>query len=281
MKRTLFLSAALIGMLTATAVVVAQVATPPAGPPAGQPLPGVAPGAANPPAFPLPPTQPGPGAPIGQAVTVPDGRGFAPAGPVVVRAGAPAPVQQPLAVFHGVSDVWNNAAAIDQWNREAPDPESQRLADAERRLNGEIHELAREYKEVTDAGKREVIQQRISERVGEQFDNRQQQRQKQLEALAAQLERLRATHTERGNQRDRIVADRVTQLVREADGLGWGDEGGPNEFRFGAPAIGPRAVFMRTAPAPAVPGRPVVDVVAPAAAPVSETVEAVSPAAAR
>jgi hypothetical protein len=268
MKRTLFLSAALVGMLTATAAVVAQVATPPAG----------LPGAVNPPGVALPPTQPGPGAPIGQPVVVPDRPAFAPGGPAVVE-NVHAP-QPPLTVFRAVSDAWNSPQALADWNRQAPDPETQRIADDERRLNGVIGELVREYKGVTDAGKREVIQQRMAESVGEQFDHRQTLRAKQLEALAAQLERLRATHTERENQRDRIVADRVQQLVREADGLGWGDEVGPKDFTIAAPGRGPKAVFMRTEPA--APARAVLDVVAPAVgAPVGVTVDAVAPAAAR
>ena len=40
------------------------------------------------------------------------------------------------------------------------------------------------------------------------------------------MQRLRKVQDERKNQRDRIIADRVQQLLRDAVGLGWGDLGG-------------------------------------------------------
>jgi hypothetical protein len=41
------------------------------------------------------------------------------------------------------------------------------------------------------------------------------------------LNRLRAIHDRRERERNRIVGDRVQQLLHNADGLGWGDESRP------------------------------------------------------
>jgi hypothetical protein len=45
-----------------------------------------------------------------------------------------------------------------------------------------------------------------------------------IKELEAQIKRLREIHQRREQQKDRIVADRLQQLLRDADGLGWGTE---------------------------------------------------------
>jgi hypothetical protein len=68
------------------------------------------------------------------------------------------------------------------------------------------------------------IAQQLSEVISQQFDLRQQMRENELTALEEQVRRLRELHNKRTTQKDKIVKDRVEQLLRDADGLGWGND---------------------------------------------------------
>jgi hypothetical protein len=58
--------------------------------------------------------------------------------------------------------------------------------------------------------------------VAKQFDVRQEARQGELKQLEEQLRKLQELRVRRGAQKEQIVEDRVRQLLRDADGLGWG-----------------------------------------------------------
>lgn len=108
-----------------------------------------------------------------------------------------------------------------------------KLHDAERKAASFIAERAREYQATNDPAERKKIEETITGTVNNQFDARQNLRQIELDELAARLKRLRELHDERAAQRDRIVGDRVQQVLRDADGLGWGDATpGDNMFYF-------------------------------------------------
>ncbi len=93
----------------------------------------------------------------------------------------------------------------------------------EQSLNLQSHELLSQYRAATDSTERERLTNEIGKTVASQFDVRQRLREKELQQLADQLERLRNIHRQRAEQKDRIVKDHVEQLLRDADGLGWGD----------------------------------------------------------
>jgi hypothetical protein len=105
------------------------------------------------------------------------------------------------------------------------DPEVEKLLGLDREKNSEIAAVAARYKNLTDANERAAAEKQIADLVMQQFSLRQQLRERQLVQLEEQVKRLRAVQNERESQRDRIVADRVQQILREAAGLGWGDVG--------------------------------------------------------
>lgn len=116
---------------------------------------------------------------------------------------------------------------------EGADEESVKLMQDNARLSAEIQQLAAGLRDVDDEEKRVQTEEQLNRKVAEQFDVRQRMRERQLAALEEQVRRLRGVHDERGMQRDRIINDRVQQLVREAQGLGWGevgDGGQPSPF---------------------------------------------------
>ena len=92
----------------------------------------------------------------------------------------------------------------------------------ERILEGQTRALVEEYRADSDTGKRAVARDNLTAVVNEHFALRQAERQRELDELAKELDRLTALHERRQNQQDKIVADRVESLLREADGLGWG-----------------------------------------------------------
>ena len=116
----------------------------------------------------------------------------------------------------------------------------------ERILEEQTRALVEEYRANSDTGKRAVAKDNLTAVVNEHFALRQAERQRELDELAKELDRLTALHERRQNQQDKIVADRVESLLREADGLGWGSSssrrgGVPRGFQNTHDAIPPIA----------------------------------------
>jgi hypothetical protein len=86
-----------------------------------------------------------------------------------------------------------------------------------------VSKLVKELKASEGANKESVLT-KLKSAVGEQFDGRQEAKAKELKALEEQLAKLKEIHTKRTQQRDQIVAERVQQILREAEGLGWGSD---------------------------------------------------------
>ncbi len=60
--------------------------------------------------------------------------------------------------------------------------------------------------------------------VSEQFDIRQSFRESELKEVEEHVRKLRELHQRRAMEKDQIVRDRVRQLLRDVEGLGWGDD---------------------------------------------------------
>jgi hypothetical protein len=127
---------------------------------------------------------------------------------------------------------------------EGADEESVKLMQDNARLSAEIQQLAMVLRDANEETRMKAGE-KLNGKVAEQFDVRQRMRERQLAALEEQVQRLRKTHNERGMQRDRIVNDRVQQLVREAQGLGWGDVGDGDAFKYGWSADAADALMHR------------------------------------
>jgi hypothetical protein len=87
-------------------------------------------------------------------------------------------------------------------------------------------ELLSRYNQTQDDGERAKIVKELEAVSAQEFDARQESREKQLQQLEDQLKKLRALHARRAKEKEEIVRDRVRQLLRDADGLGWGSDGG-------------------------------------------------------
>ncbi len=102
--------------------------------------------------------------------------------------------------------------------------------------DAKTRELVSQYNATDDEKTRAKVLEDLSKAVSEQFDSRQEARETELKQLEEQLRKLRELHARRAKEKDQIVRDRVRQLLRDADGLGWGTDGnvvqpGPNAIR--------------------------------------------------
>ena len=94
----------------------------------------------------------------------------------------------------------------------------------ERELNRQTAALVEKYGQAKEAKDKAELEKELAKSVAEHFTLRQDMREKELLELEDQLKRLRAVHSQRTSEKDRIVADRVQQLLRESSGLGWGND---------------------------------------------------------
>ena len=104
------------------------------------------------------------------------------------------------------------------------DEETIKLIEQDRVLGAQVADAATEFRSATEDAQRTELQQKIAALVAQQFDLRQSMRERELEELSAQIVRLRTLHDQRTAQKERIVVDRVNQVMRDAQGLGWGDD---------------------------------------------------------
>ena len=91
--------------------------------------------------------------------------------------------------------------------------------------------LLSEYKRATDEKDRAKVLDDLTKVVSEQFETRQTNRERELKELEDHVRKLRELHQRRAKEKDQIVRDRVRQLLRDAEGLGWGDDGRPRPSR--------------------------------------------------
>jgi len=80
------------------------------------------------------------------------------------------------------------------------------------------------YRQTQDEDEKARIVKALPGVVATEFDARQEIRERELKQLEEQLRKLQELHQRRAKQRDQIVEERVRQLLRDADGLGWGSE---------------------------------------------------------
>ncbi|HVW01366.1 MAG TPA: hypothetical protein VHB77_13530, partial [Planctomycetaceae bacterium] len=99
--------------------------------------------------------------------------------------------------------------------------------------------LMSDYSRLEDDNERAAIVRELTRVIGKHFDIRQNVRERELERLEAQIRTLREIHQKRARLRDEIIQERVRQLLRDLDGLGWGADGLDLELRREPAAGGP------------------------------------------
>ena len=99
--------------------------------------------------------------------------------------------------------------------------------DPQQRLNANIQMMVAQYKKLDDPKRRDHAFEIITKLTAQQFEAYQKQREEELNALEAKVQKLRELHARREKEKKDIIGDRVRGLLRNADGLGWGEESTP------------------------------------------------------
>jgi polyhydroxyalkanoate synthesis regulator phasin len=107
-------------------------------------------------------------------------------------------------------------------------------------------ELLEKWKKAPESD-REGIQKELRNVLKEDFQVRLSEHQKEVEQLEAQVKQLREKLDLRKGKQDEIVDFRLQQLLREAQGLGWGTEPemGARQNRYGAGRGSPAIIEYR------------------------------------
>ncbi len=81
--------------------------------------------------------------------------------------------------------------------------------------------LTKQLSEAKSDGDKEKIKEKLKELLLKQFDEKQKRHEKELEALEAQVKKLKEMVGKRQDNKKDIVEERMKQLQRDALGLGW------------------------------------------------------------
>lgn len=90
-------------------------------------------------------------------------------------------------------------------------------------LESWVSQALSNYAQTEDQDARAKQRDEIAKGLDQIFDIRQEQRVNELKALEARVQKLRATLDQRATSKNEILKNRLDYLLREADGLGWGD----------------------------------------------------------
>ena len=98
------------------------------------------------------------------------------------------------------------------------------------------------YRLTDDQDEKARIVKALPDVIAKQFDARQLVRECELKQLENQLRKLQEVHQRRARQRDQIIEERVRELLRDADGLGWGTDdelrSSATGYGYGLPGVG-------------------------------------------
>ncbi len=118
-----------------------------------------------------------------------------------------------------------------------------------------------------EGAEKESVVAKLKSAVGDQFDQRQEGKAKELKALEEQLAKLKEIHAKRTQQRDVIIAERVQQILRDSEGLGWGTDSQDSTNMFSTSPLGewgrypsaarPLGTTLNRPSTPSVPAAPV------------------------
>jgi hypothetical protein len=96
-----------------------------------------------------------------------------------------------------------------------------------------VNQALADYAQTEDQAARKQQRELIAKALDQIFDIRQERRMGELETLEQRVQKLRGTLETREKLKSDILKNRLDYLIREADGLGWGD-GLPAPTGFGA-----------------------------------------------
>ena len=101
------------------------------------------------------------------------------------------------------------------------DPELNELRQSAAAMSNLAEGLAAQYAATEDGEKRAAIKAELMNSLTQQFEAQQQVRERELANVEARIKKLRELTQKRRDAQKTIIDQRLDQLLREADGLGW------------------------------------------------------------
>jgi hypothetical protein len=95
------------------------------------------------------------------------------------------------------------------------------VSQEEMNLTHETEQVVRQLGEAKSDSDKEKLRTKLNEILEKQFDQRQKRHEHEIEALEAQVKKLRELVQKRNDNRRDIVSKRLDQILRDAQGLGW------------------------------------------------------------
>jgi hypothetical protein len=146
---------------------------------------------------------------------------------VTLNAWGQEPIQQePIQVEPGVKTPENPFLA--DVVRHGADPEMDKLMQAEAAAEQQVAKLIESYAHTEGEAKRSGIKSDLSKVLEKEFDAQQKRRDLELKRVEERLKKVRDLMEKRDRARRSIIDNRLDQLIREADGLGWTPPAGIN-----------------------------------------------------
>lgn len=140
--------------------------------------------------------------------------------PPIAAAQQPAPVGLPPAASNATPQYYPAPAGAGNrvWVYESSEG---KLQQAGAELSRESEELVSRYSEASEEEQRQKIKAQLAELVAKQFNLQQQIREDEVAQIEARVKKLRALIEKRKAAQQSIIENRLDQLLREAEGLGW------------------------------------------------------------
>ena len=93
-------------------------------------------------------------------------------------------------------------------------------------LNAKVQEALDKYTAAKDDDARQAARKQIQAALTDLFDVRQKEREEEIKQIEERVAKLRETLKKRESMRQDLIEHHLTTLIQDAEGLGWGSEGG-------------------------------------------------------
>jgi hypothetical protein len=93
-------------------------------------------------------------------------------------------------------------------------------------LNAKVQEALNKYTAAKDDDARQAARKQIQSALTDLFDVRQKGREDEIKQIEERVAKLRETLKKRESMRQDLIEHHLTTLIQDAEGLGWGSEGG-------------------------------------------------------
>ena len=99
-----------------------------------------------------------------------------------------------------------------------------RMSSEDDKLNAAVRKILSQYKATEDQEARAKLKDQLGETLEQQFKVRADRHEREIAELEAKVKKLRSQLDRRRQMQREIIDFRLQQLIREADGLGWGTD---------------------------------------------------------